>query len=144
MPLVGRGVFEAKDFSIMPAKPIIKLYEDIMKVQKGDLFKSFGRAERLKGEYPTGTLRKRAAARQASMDVRMAKNLRGASSPAAAEARIAQKAALKGIKAPAGKLGLLSLPFQYMEFREAVSPTKVKERRERELKKSALRMAQEA
>jgi hypothetical protein len=104
----------------MADRPIAKLYKDIKAAEEGKLFKSFGRAERLKSEYPTGTLRKRVAAKVASMDVRVAKTLEGTSSEAAREARIRQKAALKGVKVgTAGKLlGIAGLPFQYLEFKK--------------------------
>jgi|SRR3990172_4470444 len=81
----------------MADRPIAKLYKAIKTAEEGKLFKSFGRAERLKGEYPTGTLRKRAAARAASMDVRAAKTLRGEQSQEARGARIRQKATIKGV-----------------------------------------------
>jgi len=113
----------------MADRPIAKLYKAIKTAEEGKLFKYFGRAERLKGEYPTGTLRKRAAARTASMDVRVAKTLEGTSSEVARTARIAQKAALRGIKVAGrigsklgGKLGMLSLPSQYLEYKEMMKP----------------------
>jgi len=117
----------------MADRPIAKLYKAIKTAEEGKLFKYFGRAERLKGEYPTGTLRKRAEARTASMDVRVAKTLEGTSSEVARTARIAQKAALRGIKVAGrigsklgsklgGKLGMLSLPSQYLEYKEMMKP----------------------
>jgi len=79
------------------AKPIRDIYKDYQRVKEGKLFKSSGRAGKIKTESPRSALRVRSVAEAASMDIRLAKSIQGETSPSAKVARLRQKAALRGL-----------------------------------------------